>query len=381
MRSSGTDQPPRRPLNIAIKSSSVKAPFNFEQAIAALLCSVLIGWACTRGIIPATGERRFLGFTWEEELQMGRQAAQEIAAVFGIYDDAQLDRFVERVGRTVLSESHLRAPGTAERFLEAPISFQILDSPNINAMAIPGGHIYVTRGLLAHLNSVDQLAFVLAHEIGHITARHAARRAWQQQFGQGLILGGAILGQVFGLPGGQILDLGGTAAQLIFLRHSREDELEADRLAVRYTTIAGYDPRESIGFFRTLSRIEEQEGAGLPNFLSTHPDPGNRLERIAELAAEWNTTRELKETDSAAYFAAIEGIVLGEDPRNGFVRRQVFYDPELRFRFPLPQGFRLINQPAQVVMIENQRRAIMGFIWTGESSLQSASANFHSQPV
>lgn len=121
---------------------------------------------------------------------MGKQAAQEIAAVFGIYDDAQLDRFLGQVGRTVLSESHLRAPGTAERFLETPITFQILDSPNINAMAIPGGHIYVTRGLLAHLNSVDQLAFVLAHEIGHVSARHAARRAWQQQFGQGLLLGG-----------------------------------------------------------------------------------------------------------------------------------------------------------------------------------------------
>ena len=235
------------------------------------------------------------------------------------------------------------------------------------------------RGLLAHLNSVDQLAFVLAHEIGHVSARHAARRAWQQQFGQGLLLGGAILGQVFGLPGGQILNLGGTAAQLIFLRHSREDELEADRLAVRYTTMVGYDPRESMDFFRTLSRIEEQEGAGLPNFLSTHPDPGNRLERIAELAAEWSITRQSKQTGPAAYFTAVEGVVLGEDPRNGFVRRQVFYHPELRFRFPLPRDFRLINQPAQVIMMEKQRRAIIRFTSTGESSLQSTSAKFLSQ--
>lgn len=132
-------------------------------------------------------------------------------------------------------------------------------------------------------------------------------------------------------------------------------------------------------FFRTLSRIEEQEGAGLPNVLSTHPDPGNRLERIAELAAEWSITRQSKQTGPAAYFTAVEGVVLREDPRNGFVRRQVFYHPELRFRFPLPRDFRLINQPAQVIMMEKQRRAIIGFTSTGESSLQSTSAKFLSQ--
>ena len=358
----------------------MKAPFRIKQAIAALLSSLLVGWACTSGIIPATGERKYLGFTWEEEREVGEQAAQEIAAVFGIYGDAQLDRYVDQVGRRVLAESHLRGPGAEEQFLNTPVTFRILDSPNINAMAIPGGHIYVTRGLLAHLNNVDQLAFVLAHEIGHITARHAARRAWQQQFGQGLLLGGAVLGQAFGLPAGQILNLGGTAAQLIFLRHSREDELEADTLAVRYASRAGFQPREATGFFRALAQVQEREGAGLPNFLSTHPNPGNRLERIEELAAEWKIPRRFQEMDLAGYFAAIEGIVLGEDPRHGFVRGQVFFHPELRFRFPVPQGFRLVNQPTQVVMIENQRRAIIGFTLTGEKSLQAAADKFLSQP-
>jgi predicted Zn-dependent protease len=344
-----------------------------------LLASILV-WACTTGVIPATGERRYLGFSWEQEQEIGKQASKEVAAAFGIYRDPKLQRYVEEVGQRVLEESHLRRRATDEQFRRTPITFSILDSPTVNAMAIPGGHIYATRGLLAHLNSEDQLAVVLAHEIGHITARHAARRAWQEQLGQGLLLGGAILGQVFGLPAQQLLNLGGTAAQLIFLRYSREDELEADRLSVEYSSLAGYDPVEATGFFRALSQMQEREGAGLPNFLSTHPNPGDRVQQIKELAAEWNRKApRRRDVDPAVYLAAIEGIVLGDDPRQGFVERNVFYHPELRFRFPVPQGFRVVNQPTQVIMIENQQRAIMGFRMGGEKSLQAAVSKFLSQ--
>jgi len=357
----------------------MRAPVVRHVSIWTLLLVGILVWACTTGIIPATGEKRYLGFTWEQEQEIGKQASKEIAAAFGIYRDPKLERYVEQVGRRVLAESHLRRRGTDEQFLKTPITFSILDSPTVNAMAIPGGHIYVTRGMLSHLNSEDQLAVVLAHEIGHITARHAARRAWQQQFGQGLLLGGAILGQVFGLPAEQLLNLGGTATQLIFLRYSREDELEADRLSVEYCSLAGYDPREATDFFRALSQIQEKEGAGLPNFLSTHPNPGDRVQRIKDLTAEWNKRPPRRDSDPAIYFNAIEGVVLGEDPRQGFVERNVFYHPDLRFRFPVPQGFRLVNQPTQVIMIDNQRRAIIGFRSSGEKSLQAAASKFLSQ--
>lgn len=358
----------------------MKLLFTRRSWLAPVLLASMLMWACTTGIIPATGERRYLGFSWEQEQEIGKQASKEIAAAFGIYRDPKLERYVEQVGQRVLEESHLRARATDEQFRKTPVTFSILDSPTVNAMAIPGGHIYVTRGMLAHLNNEDQLAVVLAHEIGHITARHAARRAWQQQLGQGLLLGGALLGQVFGLPAQQLLNLGGTAAQLIFLRYSREDELEADRLSVEYSALAGYDPVEATGFFRALSQIQEREGAGLPNFLSTHPNPGDRIQRIKELAAEWNRKApRRRDVDPAIYLAAIEGIVLGDDPRQGFVERNVFYHPELRFRFPVPQGFRVVNQPTQVIMIENQRRAIMGFRMSGEKSLQAAASKFLSQ--
>jgi predicted Zn-dependent protease len=329
--------------------------------------------------VPATGEKRVLGYTWQEESAIGKQSSKEIAALFGLYRDPKLERYVTEVGNRVLATSHLRRPGSAEEFRNTPVTFTILDSPVINAMALPGGYVYVTRGMLAYLNNEDQLASVLAHEIGHVAARHAARQAWQQKVGQGILLGGALLGQgVLGLPAQNLLNLGGMAAQLLFLRYSRDDELEADRLSVDYSARASYDPRQSIRFFQTLNRIQEKEGQGMPNFLSTHPNPGDRIQRIRELTAGQPPEKPGSSAPSR-YLNAIEGLVLGEDPRQGFVDGNVFYHPALRFRFPVPRGFKLINQPAQVVMVENQNRAFLGFAGTGEKSLESAAARFVNQ--
>src|SRR5918999_3825268 len=339
------------------------------------LLGALIYAGCMAGIIPATGEKRYLGFSWEEEVKLGKQASQEVATTFGIYKDAKLERYVDGIGQRVLARSHLRRPETGPEFRNTPVTFQILDSPIINAMALPGGHIYVTRGMLAHLNNEDQLAVVLAHEIGHVTARHAARQTWQQQIGQGLLLGGAILGQGLGLPAQEIINLGGMAAQLLFLRYSREDELEADQLSVEYSSLAGYDPAEVISFFQTLNRIQEKEGQGMPNFLSTHPNPGDRIQRISELTDRRRVERRSQPT-GARYLDAVEGLVAGEDPRQGFVEGDVFYHPELRFRFPVPRGFKVINQPTQVVMVESQNRAMLGFTSSGEKSLEAAAAKF-----
>jgi predicted Zn-dependent protease len=343
----------------------------------ALLLSALLYFGCTTGYVPATGERRYLGYTWQQETEIGKQASKQVAAVFGLYHDAKLERYVSEVGNRVLATSHLRRPGVEEQFRNTPVTFNILDSPIINAMSLPGGYVYVTRGMLAHLDNEDQLATVLAHEIGHVAARHAARQAWQQQIGQGLLLGGALLGQIAGLPAQDILNVGGMAAQMLFLRYSREDELEADKLSVEYTSLAGYDARQVIPFFQALNRIEQKEGQGLPSFLSTHPNPGDRIQHIRELSS---ASAEKRITADSRYLNAIDGLVLGEDPRQGFVEGNVFYHPELGFRFPVPRGFKLVNQPGQVVMVENQNRAILGFTSSGEKSLQAAAAKFLSQP-
>ena len=346
---------------------------------ASLLLIAVIFFGCTSDIIPATGERRYLGYTWQQETELGKQASKQVAALFGVYRDPKLERYVNDVGNRVLATSHLRRPGAEEQFQKTPVTFTILDSPIINAMALPGGYIYVTRGMLSHLNNEDELASVLGHEIGHVTARHAARQAWQQQLGQGLLLGGAILGQGLGLPAQEILNVGGMAAQLLFLRYSREDELESDQLSVEYSSLAGYDPAEVISFFQTLNRIQEKEGQGMPNFLSTHPNPGDRVQRIKELTDRQRVERSPRPTVDR-YLNAIDGLVIGEDPRQGFVEGNVFYHPDLRFRFPVPRGFKVVNQPTQVVMVESQNRAILGFTSSPEKTIESAAAKFINQP-
>jgi predicted Zn-dependent protease len=352
-------------------------PRTIIRAFALLLGSLLI-YACVREIVPATGERRYLGFSWQQETEIGKQVSKEVIALFGAYRDPKLERYVADVGNRVLATSDLRRAGIDEQIRKTPVTFGVLDSPIINAMALPGGYIYVTRGMLAHFNSEDQLAAVLAHEIGHVAARHAARQAWQQQLGQGLLLGGALLGQGLGLPAQDILNLGSMAAQLVFLRYSREDELEADKLGLAYSSAADYDPLEVISFFQTLERIQEKEGQAMPSFLSTHPNPGDRIQRIRELAGS-SRVRQRAPADTR-YLSAVEGLVLGEDPRQGFVEGSVFYHPDLRFRFPVPRGFKVINQPTQVIMVEGQNRAMLGFTSAGEKSLQAAVARFLKQP-
>jgi len=334
-------------------------------------------YGCVTDIVPATGERRFLGYTWQQESNIGRDASKEVTALFGVYRDPALARYVTEVGNRVLATSHLRRAGADEQVRATPVTFTVLDSPVINAMALPGGYIYVTRGMLAHINNEDQLATVIAHEIGHVAARHAARQAWQQQIGQGLLLGGAVLSQGLGLPAQGILNLGGMATQLFLLRYSREDELEADKLGVEYATAAGYDSREVIGLFQTLDRMQEKEGQAMPSFLATHPNPGDRIQRIRELTSAVRDTR-TRNPDNR-YLDSIDGLVLGEDPRQGFVQDNVFYHTDLGFRFPIPRGFKAINQPTQVVMVEGQNRAILGFTSTAEKSPESAAAKLLSQ--
>jgi predicted Zn-dependent protease len=342
-----------------------------------LALSALIVYACVSEIVPATGQKQYLGFSWQQETEIGKQVSKEVTALFGVYRDTQLERYVADVGQRVLATSHLRRPDLDEQFRKTPVTFGVLDSPIINAMALPGGYIYVTRGMLAHLNNEDQLAVVLAHEIGHVAARHAARQAWQQQLGQGLLLGGALLGQGLGLPTQDLLNLGSMAAQLIFLRYSRDDELEADKLGAEYSSAAGYDILTAIPFFQTLDRVQEKEGQGMPNFLSTHPNPGDRIERIRQLA---RNGRELRPpVADTRYLNRIEGLVVGEDPRQGFVEGNVFYHPDLRFRFPVPRGFKVVNQPTQVVMVEAQNRAVLGFTGAREKSLQAAVSSFLNQ--
>jgi len=326
---------------------------------------------------PVSGTTRAFGYSWQQEIQIGRDVDPEIVREFGLHDDDELASYVTEIGERILAESHLRRPDTDEQFRQTEFTFRVLDSPVINAFALPGGYIYFTRGIMAHLSNEAQFAVVMGHEIGHVAARHASQRALRQTIGQVAIVGGAVLGQeILGLPGQTLMNLSSTAAQLIFLSYSRENERESDRLGVEYAARTGYDGSEGAALFTTLKRISEMHGQSIPNFVSTHPDPGEREQRIPIMSQEWKERGyEQLERGTDRYMQRIDGLVFGENPRHGFTRDDHFNHPDLEFRFNKPSGWRLINQPSQVVLIGPNQDAISIFTIDSESSDPQASVN------
>jgi predicted Zn-dependent protease len=349
-----------------------------------LVVVAVAGTGCvSTGTNPISGNTRAYAYSWEEEVQMGKKADKQIQQQFGVYDDEEVQEYVDEVSSEVLAESHMRRPETPKKFRETEFTFRVLDSPIINAFALPGGYVYVTRGLLAHLSNEAQLSVVQGHEIGHVAGRHASKQAAKQQLMQGLLIGGAVAGQAaFGGQAAQnVLNLGGTAAQLLSLSYSRDNERESDKLGVEYAAKAGYDAAEGSAFFTSLERKSEQRGRNIPTWQSTHPDPGDREDRILELAAKWrqrvDNPAEARNQD--AYYDAIEGIVLGENPRQGFTEEGVFYHPNLEFQFPVPTAWQVQNQASQVALVQPDEQAFIIFRLSEAESPNGAAIEFAGQ--
>lgn len=276
----------------------------------------------------------------------------------------------------MLAVSHFHRDDTPEEYEGTEFYFRVLDSPVVNAFALPGGYVYVTRGLMSHLDNEAQLAVVLGHEIGHVTARHASQRAFEQQMGQIALIGGAIGGELLGLPGGDILGIGSKVAQLLFLNYSREDERESDQLGVEYASMQNYEAAEGAEFFKSLERMAEQSGQSLPKWQSTHPDPANRAQSIPQLAAEWEAKgyeQTIENTDE--YMAKLDNMIYGQNPRKGFTRNCIFYHPDLKFQFPYPDGWQVINQRSMVAIVNGEQDAVSIMTLDGESSGAEASVN------
>jgi len=349
-----------------------------------LLMAAAMGSGCvSTGTNPISGNTRAYGYSWEEEVKLGTEADQQIQQQYGVYDDEDVSAYVEELGQQLLAESHMRRPDTPEKFRNTEFHFRVLDSPIINAFALPGGYVYVTRGLMAHLNNEAQLAVVLAHEIGHVVGRHASKQAAKRQIMQGGLIVGAVAGQAAfgGNVAENVMGIGGSAAKLLSLSYSRDNERESDQLGVEYATRAGYDAAEGAAFFASLKRKSKQSGQSLPTWQSTHPDPGQREDTVEELAREWSQkidgAQALRNQDE--YYATIENIVLGEDPRQGFVENEVFYHPNLKFQFPIPDGWQVENQASQVAMIQPSEEAYVMFRIASESTLGAAVRQFTGQ--
>ncbi len=293
---------------------------------------------------PVTGRHELSLVTANQELAIGREGHAAIVAEYGVYDEPRLAAYVDSVGQALARVSHLP---------QLKWTFTVLDDPVVNAFATPGGYIYITRGILAHLNSEAQLAGVLGHEIGHVTARHTAQRITQQQLaGLGLTLASAF-SEGFRRYG----EAAQSALQLVFLKYSRDDETQADELGVSYSARAGYDPREIPATYAMLKRVGERESQRLPAFLSTHPDPGDREARTRQLATAAVAGKSGLEIRGRAYLARLDRLVFGRDPRQGYFEGEHYYHPQLGFQLSLPAGWKTQDTHASVTAMEPQQHA------------------------
>ncbi len=321
---------------------------------------ILFVGSCTVQKSPVTGSKRAYGYSWQQELEIGKEADKQIQQQYGVYDDEQVQEYVERIGQKVLEVSHMRREDTDPKYRNTEFYFRVLNSPVVNAFALPGGYIYVTRGLLAHLTNEAQLAVVLGHEIAHVAARHASQRALEQQLGQIALIGGAVAGEeLLGVPGQSVLQLGSQAAQFLFLSYGRDDERESDQLGVEYAAMKHYEAEDGAGFFSALERISEQSGQSIPSWQSSHPDPSERAKRIPELAQQWEQKgyeQDIENTDE--YMNVIDGIIYGQNPREGFTENGYFYHPDLKFQFDYPDTWEIVNQPTLVAAVNQNQDAI-----------------------
>ncbi|MEE8061265.1 MAG: M48 family metallopeptidase, partial [Gemmatimonadales bacterium] len=238
-----------------------------KTTVSLVACAALV-WACA--VNPVTGKRELSLISESQEIRMGQEGAQSVVNTIGLYPDSSLQAYVARLGQSM---------AVASERPQLPWSFAVVNDATVNAFALPGGQIFVTRGILTHFNSEAELMSVLGHEIGHVTAKHSVSQISKAQIAQ-LGLG---VGMVL-TPSLDVLhQVAGSGLQVLFLKFGRDDEAQSDELGFRYMVEAGYDPREATDIFELLGRLGG--GGRLPEWQSTHPDPENRSARSAERAA------------------------------------------------------------------------------------------------
>ncbi|MDZ4806311.1 MAG: M48 family metalloprotease [Candidatus Eisenbacteria bacterium] len=322
--------------------------------IAAVL---LIGLGAFSGCAtnPATGKKEVSFVSRDKEIEIGREEDKRILAQYGTYGDTTLTRHLDEVGQKLAAQSELPS---------LKWHFRLLDSDVVNAFALPGGYIYITRGIMAALNSEAQLAGIVGHEIGHVTARHTAQRITNQQLASVGLLAGMILSPDVARYGEALQ----TGAGLLLLKFGRDDENEADELGIRYMVRLGYDPREVPSTYDMLGRLSSSTGDAIPSFLSTHPDPGDRKSRTSTLAqkAVTGNTTSIWSVSADAYKNRLDGMVYGVDPEAGYLEANVFYHPGLNIELTWPNGWKVTNNAANVSATDGQSAIQLTMEDTGE---------------
>ncbi|HEV2670918.1 MAG TPA: M48 family metalloprotease [Gemmatimonadales bacterium] len=325
---------------------------------------LLLFTACA--VNPATGKRELMLVSEGQELQMGAAYDSQVVASIGEYADPALQTYVADLGKKLAA--------TSER-PSLPWTFRVVDDPSVNAFAIPGGHVYVTRGILAHMTNEAELATVMGHEIGHVTARHTAQQMTQQQLaGLGLAIGTIASSRI-----AQYAGQASQALQVMFLKFSRDDESQADQLGIRYSSRANYDSREMIHVMQMLDKIETESGGKLPEWLATHPAPANRIEHITAILSGTQTDFSHATVNRAGYERRIDGIIFGMNPREGFFKGTEFFHPDLKFRIAFPSGWQVANTKQAVGAHSPKQDAIIELQLAAGASAEEAARAFLSQ--
>ena len=226
-----------------------------------ILIVLLLLDSCAKN--PVTGKTEFMLMSKEQEIAMGQQSDPEIVAFFGIYQDEQLQRFIDQKGEAMAAISHRP---------DLPFEFKIVDSPVVNAFAVPGGFVYFTRGIMAHFNNEAEFAGVLGHEIGHITARHSAKQYSNAMLGQLGLVAGTIISPEFA----QFADIAQQGLQLLFLKFGRDAESQSDKLGVQYSTQIGYDAAEMADLFYHTRSSEQPVRRRRGSNILIHPSQPRR---------------------------------------------------------------------------------------------------------
>lgn len=310
-----------------------------------IVSAVIFLYQCA--VNPVTGRKEIMLMSEAHEIKTGAQVHQGILQTYGIYNDPELNKYIARLGQRM-------APLTHRPNLK--YHFYVLDTPVENAFAAPGGYIYITRGLLAMMNSEAELATIIGHELGHVNARHSARSFTRQiLFTLGLVVASELSEDIK-----KVAPAAMVATQLLFLKYSRSDEYQADSLGVEYARKLSYSPPQMINFFRSIQRLVKIKGGHqIPNFLSTHPLTEKRIERAQGLFIPTDNKLAVKRRE---FINRTNGLVYGMNPRQGYVEGSRFYHPEMAFSFAIPSKWKVQNTPKQVTLASPKGDAVIMFL-------------------
>ena len=324
---------------------------------ALILSAALLAGCGSTSINPVTGQAERSVMSEAAEIAEGKKSHEQVLQEYGVLKNARVQAYVNGIGQQLARQSQ-RA--------NLQWTFTVLDSPEINAFALPGGYVYITRGIMAYLDNEADLAGVIGHEIGHVTARHGAQRATRQQdAGLGVlaasVLGAVLESQGIGGAGRMASDLSQTVAASYISRYGREQELQADGLGAEYLSRIRFDPRNMVDVITVLKNQERlaadlarTQGRPVPEqntWLSSHPSSDQRLDAITRLAAQYKTAAPYNDEGRARYQQILDGVAFGESPEQGLTRGRNFYHTGLGFALTAADGWRIQNEADQITFI------------------------------